>query len=298
MFDWIINWYSNWDKETIMRIGIMAALQQEIADLLSLMGPQMQVTRIGQRDYYQGKIGQHDCVVVLARIGKVAASATCVTLIREFQVEQIVFTGLAGGLGASVQVGDIVVATELLQHDFDASPLFPRYEIPLLGCARFSTDHAMSQSLMQAADDYLHQADGLVNDVSDEMMAQFGLAAERFVPGAAEKSAAENAEAENIQGENPLHTIHLHQGLILSGDQFISSHEQADRLSTEHPEALATEMEGAAIAQICYEYEVPFVVLRVISDKANDDASVDFEGFLNHVAKYISSGILLRWLGV
>ena len=94
------------------------------------------------------------------------------------------------------------------------------------------------------------------------------------------------------------HTIHIHQGMILSGDQFINTHNEADRLYIEHPQALCTEMEGAAIAQICYEYDVPFAVMRVISDKANDDASVDFDSFLNHVARYMSSGILMRWLGV
>ena len=311
-----------------MRIGIMAALHQEIADLLALMGPQMQVTRIGQRDYYEGRIGEHECVMVLARIGKVAASATCVTLIREFKVEQIVFTGLAGGLGDAVHVGDIVVANELMQHDFDASPIFPRYEIPLLGRARFAADENLSQQLMSAASDYLQQADGLAKDVSAEVMTQFGLNAERDAALVAERDAELGAErnvelgaernaelgaeraaisaainaAKNDVAQNKeasqAHTVHIHQGMILSGDQFINTHDEADRLHVEHPEAMCTEMEGAAIAQICYEYEVPFAVLRVISDKANDDASVDFDSFLNHVARYMSSGILMRWLGV
>ena len=311
-----------------MRIGIMAALHQEIADLLALMGPQMQVTRIGQRDYYEGRIGEHECVMVLARIGKVAASATCVTLIREFKVEQIVFTGLAGGLGDAVHVGDIVVANELMQHDFDASPIFPRYEIPLLGRARFAADENLSQQLMSAASDYLQQADGLAKDVSAEVMTQFGLNAERDAALVAERDAELGAErnvelgaernaelgaeraaisaainaAKNDVAQNKeasqAHTVHIHQGMILSGDQFINTHDEADRLHVEHPKAMCTEMEGAAIAQICYEYEVPFAVLRVISDKANDDASVDFDSFLNHVARYMSSGILMRWLGV
>lgn len=311
-----------------MRIGIMAALHQEIADLLALMGPQMQVTRIGQRDYYEGRIGEHECVMVLARIGKVAASATCVTLIREFKVEQIVFTGLAGGLGDAVHVGDIVVANELMQHDFDASPIFPRYEIPLLGRARFAADENLSQQLMSAASDYLQQADGLAKDVSAEVMTQFGLNAERDAALVAERDAELGAErnvelgaernaelgaeraaisaainaAKNDVAQNKeasqAHTVHIHQGMILSGDQFINTHDEADRLHVEHPKAMCTEMEGAAIAQICYEYEVPFAVMRVISDKANDDASVDFDSFLNHVARYMSSGILMRWLGV
>ncbi len=315
-----------------MRIGIMAALQQEIADLLALMGPQMHLTRIGQRDYYEGRIGEHDCVVVLARIGKVAASASCVTLIREFKVEQIVFTGLAGGLGPEVRIGDVVVASELMQHDFDASPIFPRYEIPLLGRARFAADEALSQQLIGAARDYLQQTDGFTKDVSAEVIAQFGLNTGRDVAREVEADVGRDVDADVNAGQGKLartektteselstelnsnnatktsevardkkdeaHTIHIHQGMILSGDQFINTHNEADRLYIEHPQALCTEMEGAAIAQICYEYDVPFAVMRVISDKANDDASVDFDSFLNHVARYMSSGILMRWLGV
>ena len=315
-----------------MRIGIMAALQQEIADLLALMGPQMHLTRIGQRDYYEGRIGEHDCVVVLARIGKVAASASCVTLIREFKVEQIVFTGLAGGLGPEVRIGDVVVASELMQHDFDASPIFPRYEIPLLGRARFAADEALSQQLIGAARDYLQQTDGFTKDVSAEVIAQFGLNTGRDVAREVEADVGRDVDADVNAGQGKLartektteselstelnsnnatktsevardkkdeaHTIHIHQGMILSGDQFINTHNEADRLYVEHPHALCTEMEGAAVAQICYEYDVPFAVMRVISDKANDDASVDFDSFLNHVARYMSSGILMRWLGV
>ena len=315
-----------------MRIGIMAALQQEIADLLALMGPQMHLTRIGQRDYYEGRIGEHDCVVVLARIGKVAASASCVTLIREFKVEQIVFTGLAGGLGPEVRIGDVVVASELMQHDFDASPIFPRYEIPLLGRARFAADEVLSQQLIGAARDYLQQTDGFTKDVSAEVIAQFGLNTGRDVAREVEADVGRDVDADVNAGQGKLartektteselstelnsnnatktsevardkkdeaHTIHIHQGMILSGDQFINTHNEADRLYIEHPQALCTEMEGAAIAQICYEYDVPFAVMRVISDKANDDASVDFDSFLNHVARYMSSGILMRWLGV
>ena len=315
-----------------MRIGIMAALQQEIADLLALMGPQMHLTRIGQRDYYEGRIGEHDCVVVLARIGKVAASASCVTLIREFKVEQIVFTGLAGGLGPEVRIGDVVVASELMQHDFDASPIFPRYEIPLLGRARLAADEALSQQLIGAARDYLQQTDGFTKDVSAEVIAQFGLNTGRDVAREVEADVGRDVDVDVNAGQGKLartektteselstelnsnnatktsevardkkdeaHTIHIHQGMILSGDQFINTHNEADRLYIEHPQALCTEMEGAAIAQICYEYDVPFAVMRVISDKANDDASVDFDSFLNHVARYMSSGILMRWLGV
>lgn len=106
-------------------LGIIAALHQEIASLLQAMGPNVRIHRIGQRDYHEGTIMGRPCVVVLSRVGKVAAAATTVTLIREFKVNAVLFTGVAGSLNKKVKVGDVVVATQLLQYDINASPLFP-----------------------------------------------------------------------------------------------------------------------------------------------------------------------------
>lgn len=276
-----------------MRIGIIAALQQEIADLLTAMGSATQVQRIGQRDYYLGQLGAVECVIVLARIGKVAASATCVTLIREFAVDQVVFTGLAGGLSEHVRVGDIILADQVLQHDLDASPLFPRYEVPLLGRSHFETDTKLTKQLQDAAEQYLKAQDGIALDVPANVMREFGLDAERSTL----LNEHATCKAVNMPSVST-HTIRIHRGLILSGDQFISVQQQADELIQRFPTALATEMEGAAVAQICFEYEIPFAVLRVISDRANDDAHLDFDSFLNHIARFVSSGILMRWLGI
>src|SRR5690554_3309469 len=120
-------------------------MHDEIAGLVQDMGPDAVTHQIGQRDYHAGTLYGQRCVVVLARIGKVAAAATAVTLIREFHVQEIVFTGLAGAVSPDVRVGDVVVAESLLQHDMDARPLFGRYEIPLLGRSRFDAAPALSE---------------------------------------------------------------------------------------------------------------------------------------------------------
>ncbi|MDP5009303.1 MAG: 5'-methylthioadenosine/adenosylhomocysteine nucleosidase, partial [Glaciimonas sp.] len=205
------------------------------------------------------------CVVALARIGKVAAAATAVTMIREFGVTEIVFTGLAGGIAAGVKVGDVVLADQLIQHDLDASPLFPRYEVPLLGMGIFAADVALSAELKMAATIFLH--DDLPQAVTQQTRDTFDL-----------------------------HQPTLHVGMIASGDQFVGAMTQASHIATALPRVLAVEMEGAAVAQICFEYDVPFAILRTISDRADATAHVDFGQFLNEVASHYSTGIVRRFL--
>ena len=88
----------------------------------------------------------------------------------------------------------------------------------------------------------------------------------------------------------------MHQGLIASGDQFIADAAARANLRAAAPDALAVEMEGGAIAQVCYEYDIPFAVMRTISDSADDDATVSFETFLEEVASVYSFGIMRRFL--
>ncbi len=87
--------------------------------------------RVAGRDFHFGSIDGRPVVLVLSGIGKVAAAATTALLLDRFEVDALLFTGVAGGLGRGVAVGDVVLARELLQHDLDASPIFPRYEVPL-----------------------------------------------------------------------------------------------------------------------------------------------------------------------
>ncbi|WP_159990722.1 5'-methylthioadenosine/adenosylhomocysteine nucleosidase [Pelistega ratti] len=252
-----------------MTLGIIAALPQEIAVFLEKMSSSMKQYTIGQRVFYQGKIYNQDCVIVLARIGKVAASATCTTLIQTFGVDRIIFTGLAGGLHPSVNIGDIVIGTHFCQHDLNAEPLFPRYEVPLLGKSIFSSDHTLNTALHHSSLAFTHSLN--TSDLS------------HLIPS-------------HIIDSFKLKQIQIHQGLIISGDQFIHKDDAVTDLQNRFPDALCTEMEGAAIAQIAEEYQLPFAVIRIISDKANHKATEDFSTFLTKVAPFISSNILFNFL--
>src|SRR5471032_855918 len=133
-----------------MRLGIISALYEEQQGLIEAMqGPVRHAH--GMRDYTLGTLWEIDAVCVLSRIGKVAAAMTASILVEKYGVTHIVFTGVAGSGDANVKVGDIVVAESLLQHDMDASPLFPRFEVPLTGLQRFGSDLALSSALATAA---------------------------------------------------------------------------------------------------------------------------------------------------
>ena len=244
-------------------LGVMSAMHEELALLLDAMPDEQRVTVAG-RDFWQGHWQGRPVVVVLSRIGKVAAATTATALIERFGVDRMVFTGVAGGVGPGVRVGDVVLADHFVQHDMDASPLFPRHEVPLYGCSRFATDAVLSQSLAQAARQVLAE---VAAHVGQEAVAEFAL-----------------------------HAPRLHTGLIASGDRFVSTTAECRALQQALPEALAVEMEGAAVAQVCADYGVPFAALRTISDRADDDAHADFSRFIRTVASRYSLAMLSAWL--
>lgn len=235
-----------------MRLGIISALHEEQAGLVEAMQtPSRDV--VAGREVYLGKLWEIDAVCVLSRIGKVAAAMTATLLVEKYGVTHILFTGVAGAGQAEVQVGDLVVADTLVQHDMDASPLFARHEVPLTGCSRFQADPALSGYLVQAVRSFLET--GFEDTISQPTRDSFALTGPR-----------------------------LHQGLVGSGDQFIHARAQLQALQTALPGLLAVEMEGAAVAQVCHEMAVPFAVLRTISDNANENAATDFLHFVQAVA--------------
>ena len=241
------------------RTGIVSAMQQELSAVLARM-PDEQRQRVAGRDFWVGHWHGHDVVAVLSRVGKVAAATTAAVLIERFGVDRIVFTGTAGGLGDGVRVGDLVLADGFVQHDMDASPLFPRFEVPLYKQSRFATDAALSAALGRAA--------------------RSAIASPAAVLGA------------DAVSEFDLHAPRVHEGLIASGDRFVATGAESQALRQALPDALAVEMEGAAVAQVCHDYGLPFAALRTISDRADDAAHVDFMRFIDQVASRYSAAVL------
>ena len=242
-----------------MTFALVSALPEELDAVLALL-PDEQRTDLARRGFWRGHLHGQEVVAVLSGIGKAAAATTTALLIERFGASAIVMTGVAGGLGLDVRVGDEVVAAELLQHDMDASPIFPRHEVPGYGRSRFATDMALSDRLAAACESVLRDPR---TTLGAEAVQSFSLAGSR-----------------------------LHRGLIVTGDRFVSRSAESQALRAELPDALAVDMESAAVAQVCADYGVPLAVVRTISDRADDAAHVDFPRFLTQVASRYSAAIV------
>lgn len=248
-----------------MTLAIMSALLDEQRGMLAQLSQPKRVQRAG-RTFWCGQWGGHEVVLVLTKVGKVAAATTTAALIEAFGVDRVVFTGVAGGIGAGVTVGDVVVANAFIQHDMDASPLFARYEIPLYGCAAMACDAHLTALLSEAA------------------------------------HAGLTGVGSHFHHEKLLSAPTVHRGLIASGDRFIASAHDATQvcqgLQMVGFEALAVEMEGAAVAQVCHDYGVPFAAVRTISDRADDAAHVDFTAFVAQVASPYALAIVSQFVKI
>jgi adenosylhomocysteine nucleosidase len=244
------------------RIGVIGAMAAEVQRLHELLADETISTHAGRR-FHQGRLGDQRITLVQSRIGKVAAAVTATTLIREFDVDAIVFTGIAGALSDELRVGDVVVATELIQHDLQGPPeMFARGEIPLSGVVEIRTDVALTTLAIDAARSFIHDLDAVA-------------------------PAARRAE---LGIDRP----RVHVGQIATGDEFIEGDLKAV-VRSRTPNAMCVDMEGAAVAQVCLEHGgVPLCVIRSISDLASGTASIDFPVFLDALAQHYSAGIITR----
>ncbi|RYF08078.1 MAG: 5'-methylthioadenosine/adenosylhomocysteine nucleosidase [Comamonadaceae bacterium] len=259
-----------------MTTAILSALLQEQAGLAAGLQQARRCIHAG-RTFWQGRLHGHDVVLALSGIGKVAAATTATALIERFGAARIVFTGVAGGVGDGVQVGDVVVASDYLQHDMDASPLFPRWELPGYGRTRLACDAPLTARLAAAVDMCLLEMGGAGQAVAD----------------------AQAASVNRVLPRGP-RVPRRHTGLVASGDLFVSTAAAAlalrDALRACDHDVLAVEMEGAAVAQVCADYGIPFGAVRTISDRADDAAHVDFARFVETVASRYADQIVGQFM--
>jgi len=242
-----------------MKIGIIGAMSEEITLLHDIISVDKKNV-FADRTFYEGKINNIEVVLVQAKIGKIAAAITTSLLLTKYDVDAVIFTGVAGAVSDELNIGDIIIAHDLMQHDMDASPIFPKYQIPLLETASIDTSKVLTEQLKKAAADFTKN--GLNQEIPDHLLCELSITAPKIVCGT-----------------------------IVSGDQFVKDQDVITRIRQDIPNAKCVEMEGAAVAQVCYEFNKPFAIMRVISDKADHSANVDFSKFLQ-VASHYSRGII------
>ncbi len=239
-------------------------MKEEIAGVIEALGDVV-VQDFGPRQFHVGYLHGVEAVAVFSRYGKVAAASTVTQLIAAFPVTELIFTGVAGAARPDLGIGDVVIADSLIQHDMDVRPLFPRFEIPLLGKARLLPDRNLSLRLETAAEAFLRY--DLRSLVAAAELDHFGMDGPRVV-----------------------------RGLVASGDRFFAASEDIAQLRNALPEVACVEMEGAAVAQVCDEYAVPYAVVRTVSDSADEDSVHDFPRFAREVAHHYGAGILSRFV--
>lgn len=216
-------------------IGIIGAMEIEVETLKRHMKVRRTLKKANM-EFCEGVLSGHEAVVVRSGIGKVNAAICTHILINDFGARAIINTGIAGSLRKEINIGDIVISTDVMYHDVDATCFgYQPGEVPQMGIASF-------------------QADGKLSELAEK-------ACKEVNPG-----------------------IQVFHGRVVSGDQFINSREHKNRLA-ETFDGFCAEMEGAGIAQAAWLNGTPFVILRAISDKADDSASMDYDVFERRAAE-------------
>ena len=210
-------------------LGIIGAMEEEVAKIKEAM-EQVTIETAAGMEFNCGKLKGMDVVVVRSGIGKVNAALCSQILADRYHVDAIINTGIAGSLKNEINIGDIVLSTDALQQDMDATGFgYAPGQVPRLDVLSFPADETLIQMAKECCEEV-----------------------------------------------NP--DINVFTGRVVSGDQFISDRDKKNWLARTF-EGFCTEMEGAAIAQAAYLNHIPYLVIRAISDKADDSASVDYPVF-------------------
>ena len=223
-------------------IGIIGAMEEEVSALKEQM-TEISVTKKAGMEFCRGMLNGKPVVVVRSGIGKVNAGICTQILVDDYHVDCVINTGIAGSLKSVIDIGDIVVSTDTVQHDMNAVGFgYPLGQIPRMDTLAFPADQKLIELACQVC-----------REVNPE--------------------------------------IQVYAGRVVSGDQFVSDKESKERIKSNF-DGFCTEMEGAAIAQAAYLNGIPYVVLRAISDKADDSATVDYPAFEREAIRHCVNLVL------
>ena len=225
--------------------AVLGAFEREVTLLEDQLAGRQEHEIEGIR-FVTGRLNGQSAVVAWTGVGKVNAAMTTTLLIEHFKPKQIIFTGIAGAVNPELRPGDIVIAEKTAHHDMGT--VWP-------------------EGLFVKG--VKSRLDGMENPVffpADPRLV-------RFAQQAADRAALERIET--TEGDRAPRII---KGIIVTGDAFIASADKCAELRKKL-EADAVEMEGAAVAQICYQRGIGHLVIRSISDNADEGAVLDKQMF-------------------
>lgn len=221
------------------RIGIIVAMQEELEEIKEYV-EDINEKEIRHITFIEGKVEEKNVVLVQCGIGKVNAAMVTQALIDSYNIEYIVNIGVAGALNPMLNIGDVVIADKLIQHDFDI------------------TAFGHSKGYITGVGDFIQTDENLKNKL------------------------------EKLNHNNKDNDYKIKLGIIASGDIFCTDIEMKNKIYSKF-DADCVEMEGAAISQVCYLNEIPFVVMRSISDSPNGKNAITFDKFLKIASKRIAN---------
>lgn len=223
-----------------MKIAVIGAMDEEV-ELLKSKVENRSDEEIGGTFFHHGTIDEQEIVIVKSGIGKVNAAISTAIVIHHYKPDVVINTGAAGGFNPELEVGDVVISTEVRYNDVDATVFGYEYgQVP-----QMPASYVADEKLLQIAKDAVKEEE-----------------------------------------------LTVVEGLILSGDSFMSDDDKIKFLKSTFENPQCAEMEAGAIAQVCYRFDVPFVIIRSLSDIAGKEALQSYEQFLEKAAVHSANVVL------
>ncbi|MCM3161870.1 5'-methylthioadenosine/S-adenosylhomocysteine nucleosidase [Metabacillus litoralis] len=224
-----------------MKVAIIGAMEEEVTILRDKLDNKEQQVIAGS-EFTKGLYKGIEVILLKSGIGKVNAALSTTLLLDRYQPDYVINTGSAGGFHSSLNVGDVVISTEVRHNDVDVTAFGYEYgQVPGLPAA-YTPDAKLVEIATKKAE-----------EITD---------------------------------------IQVAKGLIVTGDSFLSDPDKVEFIRSKFQNLYAGEMEAAAIAQVCHQFEVPFVVIRALSDIAGKESNISFDQFLNQAAKHSANLVL------
>tara|TARA_B100000073_G_scaffold82687_1_gene63275 strand:+ start:25662 stop:26438 length:777 start_codon:yes stop_codon:yes gene_type:complete len=235
-------------NKNLLNIGILSAMPEEVGFALDNL-ENIKERQYGDLKIYNGNLKNEDfgkslnVYLAWSGWGKVSSARATIRVIAAImeitkqKPDLMFFSGVAGAINRDLRKWDVVIADSVVQHDMDATPIYPRFVIPAINDMRIHADHNITKKVLNF----------LLDEKIKNRLNDFG---------------------------------QVRKGLIASGDMFISSKQKINQLRGDFHELMCVEMEGASFAQVCFQEQIKWMIIRVISDNADDSASDEFEEFL------------------